>query len=173
MNIKRQVLDESGIQAYVSSVLAYRYDKFNDCLRWSEKNKKDLPCDKRCHPAQPMSHLVRKPRTSKDPESGRDNMLEYNQQRDFERIWRGVALPAERKLAKSTGTEKPSLASFIAPSKSLAQGNLPWRWCNNSHPRSSPGTPTARPPTVDAYGAVELIYIYMLLAAGAVSLKSI
>lgn len=54
---------------------------------------------------------------------------------------------------------------------SVFQGRLPHRLCASSSPRSSPGTPTERPPNSAFIGS--LMNIVVFEAAGAVSRKSI
>ena len=79
----------------------------------------------------------------------------------------------DKKFARSTFTSNPFRATCIAGSKSRFQGSLPCRLCSSSHPRISPGTPTARPPTVEAVGSAEWMYMVSFPAAGMVSRKSI
>ena len=74
------------------------------------------------------------------------------------RILAQDALALERGVQLRRGA-KPSRPARIAASNSSLHGSRPWRWCASSSMRSTPGTPTERPPTAASRNASGLLLI--------------
>lgn len=134
-----------------------------------------LPCGSIYHLLSKLYHGGRKLQPKSDPTAKRE-ILGLEEKEKKVKITIREGLNRSRPFSSDSNdllTIKPYLASLIAGSNNRFHGSFPCRRCNISHPRISPGTPTANPPMVDALGSGLSTYIVLFPASGIVSRKSI